>query len=285
MKNTIKLISGDEISQAITSLYTGACIGPHDSLVTELSCVLAAEEPGPGREALVIEIDNLRIAEEMGLPICQDTGTAIVFIELGNLVCIPDTTLSEAVDVGISSACEKAFLRPSQVFPPLGERNNTMNNTPAIIHLNHVSGSTIKISVMAKGAGSENVSRSVMLPPLAGAQGIMDLVESCVRAGASKACPPVIVGIGIGGNLETSGILAKKALLRELREENSVPELQELEKQITEKLNLTGIGPQGFGGKTTVLETRILQLPCHMASLPVTVCIECHAHRVASCVL
>ncbi|MCK5131599.1 MAG: fumarate hydratase [Candidatus Sabulitectum sp.] len=285
MKESIRLISGEEISRAVASLYAGACIGPHHSVEEKLTGILAGENPGPGREALEIEIDNLKIAAETGLPICQDTGTAVVFVELGNLVCIPDCSLAEAVNKGISRACSGSYLRPSQVFPPLGDRINTMNNTPAVIHLEHVSGSEIKISVLAKGAGSENVSSSVMLPPLAGSLGIINLAESCVRAGASKACPPVIVGIGIGGNLETSGILAKKALLRDLGIENTVPELRELEKQITEKLNATGIGPQGFGGKTTVMETRILQSACHMASLPVTVCIECHAHRTASCVL
>ena len=285
MKENIKLISGEEISQAVASLYSGACIGPHFAVEQKLTRILAGESAGPGREALEIEIHNLRVAAETKLPICQDTGTAIVFVELGNLVCIPDSTLANAVNRGVSLACETSYLRPSQVFPPLGNRTNTMNNTPAIIHMEHVSGSELRISVLAKGAGSENVSSSAMLPPLAGARGIIDLAESCVRAGASKACPPVIVGIGIGGNLETSGILAKKALLRELGEENPVPELRDLENQITGRLNETGIGPQGFGGKTTVMETRILQQACHMASLPVTVCIECHAHRTASCVL
>ncbi len=285
MKESIRLISGEEISRAVASLYSRACIGPHRSVEEKLTEILAGESPGPGRQALEIEISNLRIAAETGLPICQDTGTAVVFIELGNLICISDCSLAEAVNEGVIRACMDSYLRPSQVYPPLGNRTNTMDNTPAIIHLEHVFGSDLKISVLAKGAGSENVSSSAMLPPLAGSQGIIDLAESCVRAGASKACPPVIVGIGIGGNLETSGILAKKALLQDLGMENIIPELQELEKQITEKLNATGIGPQGFGGKTTVIETRILQLPCHMASLPVTVCIECHAHRTASCVL
>ena len=285
MKDRIKLISGEEISRAVASLYSEACIGPHSAVETKLKDILALENPGPGREALEIEINNLRIAAETGLPSCQDTGTAVVFVEMGNLICIPDCSLGEAVNRGISLACSESYLRSSQVFPPLGERKNTMDNTPAVIHLEHVTGSELNISVLAKGAGSENVSSSVMLPPLAGSEGVINLAESCVRAGASKACPPVIVGIGIGGNLEKSGILAKKALLRDMGIENSVTELADLEKKITDKLNLTGIGPQGFGGATTVMETRILQLPCHMASLPVTVCIECHAHRTSSCVL
>ncbi|MEA3266305.1 MAG: fumarate hydratase [Candidatus Fermentibacteria bacterium] len=285
MKETIRFISGEAISSAVTSLYAQACIGPHHSVEENLTAILAEEGPGPGREALIIEIENLKIAAETGLPICQDTGTAVVFVELGNLVCIFDCSLADAVNAGISQACSQRFLRPSQVYPPMGARVNTMDNTPAVLHLEHVTGSQIRIFLLSKGAGSENVSRSEMLPPLAGSQGIIDLAERCVRAGASKACPPVIVGIGIGGNLETSGILAKKALLQDLGCENKESELQKLENQITEILNATGIGPQGFGGKTTVMETRIIQAPCHMASLPVTVCIDCHAHRTASCVL
>jgi len=285
MKETIRFISGETLSSAVASLYAEACIGPHPGVEKKLTSILADESPGPGREALIIEIENLKIAAATGLPICQDTGTAVVFVELGNLVCILDSSIADAVNAGISLACSQSFLRPSQVYPPMGERLNTMDNTPAVLHLEHVLGSKVRISVLSKGAGSENVSRSEMLPPLAGSQGIVDLAESCVRAGASKACPPVIVGIGIGGNLETSGILAKKALLRDLGSKNKLPELQELESRITERLNATGIGPQGFGGKTTVMETRIIQSACHMASLPVTVCIECHAHRTVSCVL
>ncbi|MCK5841847.1 MAG: fumarate hydratase [Candidatus Sabulitectum sp.] len=285
MKETTRFISGEAISSAVAFLYAQACIGPHHSVEKKLTAILAEESPGPGREALIIEIENLKIAAETGLPICQDTGTAVVFVELGNLVCIIDSSLADAVNAGISRSCSSSYLRPSQVYPPIGDRVNTMNNTPAVIHLEHILGSQIRIFLLAKGAGSENVSRSEMLPPLAGSQGIIDLAERCVRAGASKACPPVIVGIGIGGNLETSGILAKKALLRDLDSENKEPGLQKLENQITEILNATGIGPQGFGGKTTVMETRIIQAPCHMASLPVTVCIDCHVHRTASCVL
>ena len=285
MKENIKFISGEDISDAVAALYSRACIGPHREVEQKLTSVLRSENPGPGRDALELEIKNLRIAAETGLPVCQDTGTAVVFIELGNRVLIADSSLSHAVNAGVERACVQSYLRPSQVFPPLGERKNTLNNTPAIIHLEHVPGTDLRITVLAKGAGSENVSQSVMLPPLAGCEGIIELAENCVLAGASKACPPLVVGIGIGGNLETSGILAKKALLRDMGLENPLSELRDLETRITEVLNATGIGPQGFGGKTTVMETRILQLPCHMASLPVTVCIECHAHRTASCVL
>ncbi len=283
MKQNIRLIAGEDISEAVATLYIHACVGPHESVERKLKAIQLNEDKGPGFDALSIEIENLAVAAKTGLPICQDTGTVIVFVEIGNLVCISDSSLQDAIDLGIAKACKQGYLRPSQVTSPLGDRQNTLNNTPAVIHITHVTGSNLKISLLVKGAGSENVSSSVMLPPLAGTEGLIDLAEKCVRAGASKACPPVIVGIGVGGNLEASGILAKRALLRDFDEVNSDEELAALENRITDRLNRTGIGPQGFGGKTTVIETRILQLPCHMASLPVTVCIECHAHRVASC--
>ena len=166
MKESIRLIRAEEISRAVAALYAGACIGPHRIVEEKLNEILAGENPGPGREALKIEIENLKIAAETSLPICQDTGTAVVFVEMGNLVCIPDSSLADAVNEGISRACREAYLRPSQVFPPIGSRTNTMDNTPAVIHLEHVLGSELSISVFAKGAGSENVSSSAMLPPL-----------------------------------------------------------------------------------------------------------------------
>lgn len=244
---------------------------------------LEDEPHGPGREALQIELENFGVSRSTGLPICQDTGTAIVFIDMGNLVCIENGVLRELVNEGVRRACAEAYLRPSQVFPPLTSRKNTMDNTPAVLHLDQIEGDILRISVMAKGAGCENVSRSEMLPPLSGEEGIMNLAEKCVLSGGSKACPPVILGIGVGGNLEASSILAKKALLREAGTRNSDPELAALEERITGRMNSLGIGPQGFGGACTVLETRVMEIACHMASLPVTVCVECHAHRTASC--
>lgn len=283
MKNNIRSIQGRTISDAVAEIYIKACTVPDPNVEKLLRSALQIESGGPGREALIIELENLKVAGQTALPICQDTGTAVVFAEMGNLVCIEDGPLPQFVNLGIRQACETAYLRPSQVYPPLSSRTNTGENTPAVLHIEHVKGSRLKLSVLAKGAGCENVSRSVMLPPLAGAEGIMDLARRCILDGASRACPPVILGIGIGGTLETSGILAKKALLREPGEENSDTGLGELESRITCQLNRTGIGPQGFGGETTVLETRICHLPCHMASLPVTVCVECHVHRTASC--
>ena len=285
MKTGIRSIQGRTITDAVAEIYIQACTVPDPLVEKLLRNALDMEQEGPGMKALLIELENLKVAGETSLPICQDTGTAVVFAEIGNLVCIEDGPLAHFVNLGIEKACETAYLRPSQVYPPLSTRKNTGKNAPAVLYIQQVKGSGLKFSVLAKGAGCENVSRSEMLPPLAGEDGVMNLAEQCVKGGASRACPPVILGIGIGGTLETSGILAKKALLREPGERNQDEELAILETGITERLNRSGIGAQGFGGKTTVLETRIIQLPCHMASLPVTVCVECHVHRTASCTI
>lgn len=283
MTNEVRMIRGEPVAEAVARLYGMVCTTPDPGVENLLEQALEGESPGPGREALAKELENFRIARKTGLPICQDTGTAVVHIELGNLVCLENGSLKEFVDEGVRRACSQRYLRPSQIFPPLTGRTNTMNNSPAVLFLDHVRGSRLKISVMAKGAGCENVSRSAMLPPLSGEEGVMGLAERCLKEGASRACPPVFLGIGIGGTLETSGVLAKKALFREPGSMNPDPDLAALENRMRAGLNGLGIGPQGFGGATTVLEVRIAQLPCHMASLPVTVCVECHAHRAASC--
>lgn len=285
MCNEIRTIEGKTISSAVSELYGRICTRPDRGVEEVLREALRKESPGPGREALNLELLNFETAGRTDLPICQDTGTAVVFVELGSKVCVTGGTIRKLVDEGVGAACSRAFLRPSQVDSPLGERVNTMDNTPAVVHLEHVPGTRIRISLLAKGAGSENVSRSEMLPPLSGEEGIALLAEKCVLSGASRACPPLFLGIGAGGNLEVSGILAKKALLRKPGEKNPDAELASLEQRITRRMNALGIGPQGFGGYSTVLETRILTSPCHMASLPVTVCVECHAHRTASCVI
>lgn len=285
MCNSIRSIQGELISRAVSSLYKRACTSPDPDVSAILAETLGREGPGPGREALKIELQNFRAAAETGLPICQDTGTAVVFIELGNRVLIEGGMLNDLVNDGVRRACRDSYLRPSQVYPPHSGRVNTMDNAPAVTHLELTQGNQIKISLMAKGAGCENVSKSEMLPPLAGEDGIRDLAVRCMLSGASMACPPVFLGIGIGGTLEVSGILAKKSLLRKPGVKNPDTELSALEERITAGMNCLNIGPQGFGGACTVLETRILTLPCHMASLPVTVCVECHAHRTASCVI
>lgn len=283
MPDRIRFIDGNAVAEAVASLYSRACTEPDPAVEELLVRALRLEPPGPGRDALEIELENFKAAGRTGLPICQDTGTAVVFIEMGHLTAVSDGPIEDLVNRGAAIAAERCFLRASQVADPLRSRINTGDNTPAVIHLRQVPGTGFSISVMAKGAGCENVSRSAMLPPLSGEEGLMNLAESCVLSGASRACPPLFLGIGAGGTLESSGILAKMALLRKAGEPNCDGYLNGLEQRVTERLNLLGIGPQGFGGRCTVLETRILTAPCHMASLPVTVCVECHAHRTASC--
>lgn len=283
MPDRIRFIDGSAVTETVASLYSRACTEPDPAVEALLAGALKLEPPGSGRDALEIELENFRAAGRSGLPICQDTGTAVVFIEMGHLTAVSGGPLEDFVNRGVAMAAENACLRSSQVFDPLCSRVNTGDNTPAVIHLSQVPGTGFRISVMAKGAGCENVSRSAMLPPLSGEEGLLSIAESCVRSGASRACPPLFLGIGAGGTLEYSGILAKRALLRKAGDPNPVEYLSTLEQRVTDRLNKLGIGPQGFGGRCTVLETRILTAPCHMASLPVTVCVECHAHRTASC--
>lgn len=285
MGNAIRIIEGTDVSTAVEELYANACTRPDAAVESLLRETLSREPDGPGREALKLQLENFRIAGETGLPICQDTGIPVVFIWLGASAAISGGTLQELVDRGISSAVERHGLRASQVAPPAGARVNTGNNTPAVLHIEHVPGDRLRISLLAKGAGCENVSRAALLSPSAGEAGVIALVRDCLLNGASKACPPLFLGIGIGGTLEGSGILSKKALLRRPGCRNPDSALSVLESRITREMNELGTGPQGFGGARTVLETRILQRPCHMASLPVTVSVECHVHRTASCVI
>ncbi len=175
MTNEVRMIRGEAVAEAVAYLYKEVCTTPDPGVKNLLEQALEGEPPGPGREALAIELENFRCAGETGLPICQDTGTAVVHIELGNLVCLENGPLSEFVDEGVRRACSQWYLRPSQVFPPLTGRANTMSNSPAVLYIDHVRGSGLKISIMAKGAGCENVSRSAMLPPLSGEEGVMGL--------------------------------------------------------------------------------------------------------------
>jgi fumarate hydratase subunit alpha len=229
-------------------------------------------------------LKNLDEAASTGLPICQDTGIAVVFAERGNRLVIEGGSLREAVDRGVEKGYREGRLRNSLVDDPLN-RIPLPVNSPAVLHLSEVPGDSLTLDLLVKGAGSENASASAMLPPLAGEEGITAFVRDVVNAKAAEACPPLFLGVGLGGNLELSGILSKKALLRPFQTPGATPAQRHLEERILAVVNETGIGPQGFGGPVTALEVRVEIAPCHMASLPVSVCIECHAHRTARRVL
>lgn len=225
--------------------------------------------------------ENARIAKERDLPICQDTGMAVVFIEIGQDVHIVGGRFEEAVNEGVRLGYEKGYLRKSVVRDPL-DRVNTGDNTPAIIHAKIVDGDKIKITVAPKGFGSENMSAIRMLTPADSRQGVIDAVLEMVKNAGSNPCPPMVVGVGIGGDFEQSALLAKQALLRSVDEKNESEFYAALEEELLENINSLGIGPQGFGGKTTALAVNIEKAPTHIAGLPVAVNIGCYVTRHAS---
>jgi len=221
--------------------------------------------------------ENARIAKEEKVPICQDTGFAVVFVDLGQDVHLVGGNLNEAITEGVRQGYRDGYLRKSICHP--FTRANTGDNSPVVIHTEIVRGDQIKITVAPKGAGSENMSRVVMLTPSEGIEGVKRFVVQRVKESGSNPCPPTIVGVGIGGTMEQAAFLAKKSLLRPLGSKNPDPELDRLESEILTEINRLGIGPQGLGGRTTSLAVQILMMPCHIASLPLAVNIQCHVQR------
>ena len=230
-----------------------------------------------GMEILKELKENARLAKEENVPICQDTGFAIIFVELGQEVHLVGGDLNEAIQEGVRQGYRDGYLRKSICHP--FTRANTGDNTPAIMHIEVIPGDKVKIIVAPKGGGSENMSRVVMLTPSDGVEGIIRYVVQRVKESGSNPCPPTIVGVGIGGTFEQAALLAKKSLLRSLGSKNPDPELDQLESEILTEINQLGIGPQGLGGRTTSLAVHILMMPCHIASFPLAVNIQCHAQR------
>jgi fumarate hydratase subunit alpha len=235
------------------------------------------EEAPIGREIMGMLQENARIAKDESIPMCQDTGFAVFFVELGDDVRIADGNLVEAINEGVRRGYQEGYLRKSICHP--FTRKNTGDNTPAVVHVELVPGDRLKIIFAPKGGGSENMSRVTMLRPSDGKKGIKDFVVTRVKESGANPCPPTIVGVGIGGTFEKAAWLAKKALLRPLGSAHPDPELAAFEQEIFAAINKLGIGPQGFGGSTTSLAVHIELFPCHIASLPVAVNINCHAHR------
>ena len=276
----MRTIPAEKITAAVSTL----CIEANTRLPADVKAALdAAEksEPWPlAKTTLGLLQENLVVAAEKELPICQDTGMACVFIELGQEVHI-EGDLEEAVNEGVRRGYGEGYLRKSITGDPL-KRANTDDNTPAFISVHLVPGDLCKISIAPKGAGSENMSRMAMLKPADGVEGVKNFILETVRMAGSNPCPPIVLGVGIGGSFDQCAHLAKKALLRPLDEPNADPFYAALEKELLEKINGLGIGPQGFGGRTTCLGVSIEKMATHVACLPVAVNMSCHVTRRAS---
>jgi len=238
------------------------------------------EEKSPlAKEIIEDIIKNQEIARTNNVPICQDTGLAVIFLELGQEVRLTGGDLNEAIDEGVRRGYKNGYLRKSAVDDPFMVRKNTGDNTPAIIHTKIVPGDKVKLILAPKGGGSENMSALAMLKPSDGVKGIKQFVLDTVEKAGSNPCPPIIVGIGVGGTIEKTTLIAKQALLRTVGEHNSNPDIAKIEEELLEEINKLGIGPQGFGGSTTALAVHIETFPAHIASMPVAINIQCHVAR------
>ena len=266
------------ISDAVKKLCMEANFRLEPDVLRAFDRALATERAPAGQQVLQILKQNAEMARTQRIPYCQDTGFVVCFVELGQDVHVTGGGLSDAIDEGVRQGYGEGYLRASIVRSPF-DRVNTGDNTPAVVHVDVVPGATLKILIMAKGGGCENRSKYKMLTPAEGVPGVRDWVLECVRTAGPDACPPLILGVGVGGTFEKSALLSKKALFRELGSPNPDPVLDALEQELLAEANRLGIGPQGYGGDTTALGIHVLAYPCHITSLPVAVTIECHAHR------
>lgn len=271
-------IEASLISETIARLCQEANYFLPENMLQALRKAQRNEKSPLGKEVLGQLLENAELAAREKLPLCQDCGTVMVFMEIGQDVHIKGD-LARAVDEGVRQGYKGGYLRPSIVQKPFSARINTGDNTPAILHVELVPGDRLKIWVLPKGGGAENMSRLAMLEPGAGREGLIDFVLRAVEEAGSNSCPPVIVGVGVGGTSEKAMLLAKKALLRPVGQPSPDPEVAGLERELLEKVNALGIGPEGFGGAVTALAVHVETFPTHIAQLPVAVNLQCHANR------
>ncbi|MGC1453820.1 MAG: fumarate hydratase [Nitrospirota bacterium] len=267
----------DEIRDNVAQICLDAAYNLSEDVLTAFDRAIETETAPGAKEIIELLKENARIAKEEHIPICQDTGIAVFFVEIGQDLRIKNGFIVDAVNEGVRKGYKEGYLRKSVVDPLT--RKNTGDNTPAIVYTELVPGDKLKISFMPKGAGSENMSAIRMLRPTEGVEGIRNFVLECVQKAGANPCPPVVIGVGIGGSFEKAALLAKKSLLRSVGSPNPKLELASLEETLLKAVNKTGIGPEGFGGKVTAMAVHIESFPCHIASLPVAVNINCHAAR------
>lgn len=281
----MRYIEFEKIVQTVESLCISAAYELPQDVLAALEQA-ADKESNPGAAKILNQlIENARIAANEKIPLCQDTGLAVVFVEQGHEAALTpppgrqQATLYDAINEGVTAGFQEGLLRKSVVAEPLNKRENTGSNTPAIIHHTIVPGDKLKLTVMTKGGGCENKSQFRMFRPTEETDQIIDWIVEVVKSAGADACPPFVVGVGIGGNFELSCLLSKKALFRNLNEKNEDKFYAGLEADLLSRINSLGLGPQGLGGDTTALAVLVEQAPCHIASLPVAVNIECHSHR------
>ena len=278
-------IKTEDITSSVADLCQQANFELGDDVLQALKQARKVEESPIARDALDRMIENTAIARGERLPLCQDCGTAIVFLEIGQEVHIIGGDLDDAVNEGVRQGYKEGYLRKSIVSHPFSIRKNTGDNTPAVIHTKIAPGDKLKITIMPKGSGAENMSRLAMLKPGAGSEGIAELVVKTVAEAGSNPCPPIIIGLGIGGTAEKAMLMAKEALLRKTGKPNHDPEVAALEKNILDRVNALGIGALGLGGTVTALAVHAETAPSHIASLPVAVNLQCHSARHREVVL
>lgn len=270
-----------DVTAKIKEMFIDACENIPENVLNALKCAAEEEQSPLGKDIIEKIIENDELAHNKHLPICQDTGVAVVMLTIGSEVVF-EGDIYEAVNEGVRQAYTEGYLRKSVVRHPL-DRVNTKDNTPAVVHVKLVPGDTFRIDVAPKGGGSENMSVVKMLIPADGVEGIKKLVLDTVFHAGGKPCPPIIVGLGIGGNFEKCAMMAKEALFREIDDKSPDPIACKLEEELLEEINKLGVGPMGFGGTKTCLAVKVNTYPCHIASLPVAVNIQCHAARHKTC--
>lgn len=276
----MKEVAASDISARVAELCIRACTVLPPDVIAAIESARDREESSLGRDVLSRLLENAALAAEQQIPMCQDTGLAVVFVELGTNVRIGGGDFAGAISQGVRDGYDRGYLRESVVYSPL-DRRNTGDNTPPVIHTQVVPGDSLKITVAAKGAGSENMSGLRMMAPADGVEGIKRFVSSAVENAGASACPPLVVGIGLGGSFEQCALIAKRALLRPLDDRSPDPAAAALEEELLGLVNATGIGPMGVGGRTTALAVKVETAPCHIASQPVAVNLQCHAARHA----
>lgn len=275
---SMREVSVEAIALAIAQMCQKANFILAEDMRKQLRRSVENERNPVAKNSLRRILENAEVAKNQSLPMCQDTGVAVVFADIGQEIRIIGGTLREAVNNGVRSGYKEGYLRASVTGDPV-RRQNTGDNTPAMLHTELVEGNQLRLRLLAKGGGCENMSQFKMLTPAAGPKGIVDFVVDVAKRAGPNACPPLVVGVGIGGTFEVSALLSKRSLLRETGQPSSMSHIADLERAIIAGINASGIGPQGYGGDTTALAVHIETAACHIASLPVSVNIECHAHR------